>query len=189
MSFLFWNAMCVISYASHLVANQNVILDLVTEAWAISPFHADFTRKLPVNWRKEIMCEQALFKNRLPVNLFQQFTGMRSWKMISKLSEWCCVNAGWRLSLLACMSSEHAVIRRLLRANPEPLKFKILWPWANYNILTHLHHTVYFGLKSWCLWAKISCINENVWHKNINKNTDCVYPSMFPNTTQGGTAV
>ncbi len=30
--------MCVISYASHLVANQNVILDLVTEAWALAPF-------------------------------------------------------------------------------------------------------------------------------------------------------
>ncbi len=83
---------------------------------------------------------------------------MRSCNIISKLPEWCCgVNAEWRLPVWACMSSERGDVRRLLRANPEPLKFKIqrLWPiitfWRRWHIYPMLCS---FSLKLWCLWAK-----------------------------------
>ncbi len=39
--------------------NLKIIYDYI-----LAPFtHTDFTGKLPVNCRKEFMCEQALFKN------------------------------------------------------------------------------------------------------------------------------
>ncbi len=41
------------------------------------------------------------------------------------------------------MSSERGDVRRLLRANPEPLKFKIQRLWANHNILTQMTHLLH----------------------------------------------